>query len=518
MAVKKRGQTAVVASRPAPVGGLNARDAISDMPEKDAIVLDNWFPTPTNIQIRNGYVNWVTGITGWVESLCAYTAASSSKLFAAAGTAIYDVTSTGAVGAAVQSGLTNARWQHANFTTGGGSYLYMVNGADKPRLYDGAAWVAVDGASTPAITGVTTTNLIDVAVHKNRLWFIEKNTFKVWYLPLNSIGGAATNIDFGPLFKLGGYLQKMVSWSIDSSGSGSQDYAAFISSEGEIALYQGYDPSSTSTWALVGMFRVGRPQGRRCTAKVGSDVAMIGADGIISLSKALTTDRSQKQANISYKIVNSITSDIQDYPSNFGWQIILYPIGNKLIINVPTTENSTQYQYVMNTITSSWCTFGRYNSPWLAACFESLGDSLYYGGNGVVCKCDYGETDGGNAITADCQPAYSYFGYHGNLKMFTMARPIYMADGDITPSIALNIDFQLAQPAASRIYSGSNSLWDVSDWDTTSWVNAQAIKKNWLTVGGIGYAASLRTKLAVNNMTASLQSIDYVFENGGILG
>ncbi len=43
-----------------------------------------------------------------------------------------------------------------------------MNGVDKPRYYDNAAWVAVDNASVPAITGVTTTKLVHVNVFKNR--------------------------------------------------------------------------------------------------------------------------------------------------------------------------------------------------------------------------------------------------------------------------------------------------------------------------------------------------------------
>jgi hypothetical protein len=73
-------------------------------------------------------------------------------------------------------GLTNARWQSANMGRLGGQFFYAVNGVDKPRYYDNAAWVAVDGASTPAITGVTTTKLVHVNVYKNRrLWFVPKS-------------------------------------------------------------------------------------------------------------------------------------------------------------------------------------------------------------------------------------------------------------------------------------------------------------------------------------------------------
>jgi hypothetical protein len=51
--------------------------------------------------------------------------------------------------------------------------LYAANGVDKPHLYNGSTWTAIDGASTPAITGVTTTTFLPT-LFKNRMWFIQK--------------------------------------------------------------------------------------------------------------------------------------------------------------------------------------------------------------------------------------------------------------------------------------------------------------------------------------------------------
>jgi hypothetical protein len=40
---------------PAPVEGWDTREALADMSEKRAVVLDNWFPTTDKINIRPGY-------------------------------------------------------------------------------------------------------------------------------------------------------------------------------------------------------------------------------------------------------------------------------------------------------------------------------------------------------------------------------------------------------------------------------------------------------------------------------
>lgn len=502
-------RTVNTASIPAPVGGLNARDSIAEMPAKDAVTLTNWFPTPTNVRVRNGYINWATGLPAWVETLALYNGPVTKKLFAVSGTAIYDVSSSGAVGAAVVTGLTNARWQTVQMGTAGGQFLIMVNGVDAMRQYDGTTWSAITGA----ITGVSTLNIAHINVFKNRLWMVEKNTMKVWYLPVNSITGAASSIDLGSIFKLGGYLMAMGNWTIDNY-AGIDDFAVFVTSEGEVAIYKGSDPTTAAGFTLQGTFRVGRPIGRRCLTKVAADVALVSVDGLFALSKALLTDRTQLQEAITDKITNLVTQDAQSYQGNFGWQCILYPIGNKLILNVPQTENNTQYQYVMNTINKSWCKF----TGWNSACWEFYNDGIYFGGNGVVCQADTTNSDNGANIYADIKPAFSYFGAKGRNKRFTMVRPIFLSDGSINAAISLNTDFNDTIPTSVPSFIlAAGSVWDVAPWDTSSWASDAAVSKSWQSVTGIGFAGTLRMQIVNNGGDISLQSIDYVYENGGIL-
>ncbi|RYA73507.1 hypothetical protein DD594_28635, partial [Enterobacter cloacae complex sp. 4DZ1-17B1] len=120
----------------------------------------------------------------------------TQTLFGAAGTAFYEMTSAGAVGAAVVSGLANARWQHVNFTNSSGtSYLCCFNGVDSPRYWDNSSWITITGASTPTITGLTTSDIVSATLHKRRLWLVQKNTLKAWYLPVDAVGGAANALD-----------------------------------------------------------------------------------------------------------------------------------------------------------------------------------------------------------------------------------------------------------------------------------------------------------------------------------
>src|ERR1700748_3675677 len=146
MARARRQQIGQAISRtqsvPSPVGGLDAVSNIAAMPPENALVLDNFFPQTTFCQLRNGYTSQSTGLPAWVETLMGYTGKTGTqKLFGISGTAVYDCTAQGAVGGAVVSSLTNARWESVNFGTPGVVSLYAANAADKPLYYDGSAWV-----------------------------------------------------------------------------------------------------------------------------------------------------------------------------------------------------------------------------------------------------------------------------------------------------------------------------------------------------------------------------------------
>lgn len=601
-------------SIPAPIGGLNARDALANMAETDAIILDNFFPQPSWVEVRGGKKTLAT-FTGQCETVSAYVGLVVSQLYGAvvngSTRSIYRVDGLGggAVGAAVVGGagntvqpITSTLYDWAQYGTGSAEVLYLVNGSDQPLLYDGTTWWAV-GTVTATITGITqaasavvTINTVSgtnpyaigntigfqgvggmtqinglmgtvtaiggasgawtatvninssgfsaytsggvanpyvltgvagvvsslscVALYKQRLWFLQKGTFNVYYLAQNTFAGALLQLNMGALFFLGGSLVSIIGISIDNA-AGLNDYIAFVSSVGEVVVFQGYDPSSVSTWAQSAHFRIGRPigTGRRCWQKLGSDAAVITVDGVVLLSDALLTDRSQTRNALSDKIRRAINQNVQIYGNETGWQIQLFPIGNKLIVNVPTTVDTASFQYVMNTLTGAWCTFGQYASAWNALCFETMGDALYYGANGRVCQADTGGDDDGSAIIARAQTAFSYFGQKGALKLWQMCRPVFLLNGSLQLTLSLNVDFntQLATGTVG-ISVGNQAIWNVSLWPKpTLWGDPLLIYKNWFGVSGLGYAASLNVQVSALDVTMQWQSTDFIFQGGGLV-
>ena len=64
--------TAVTASLPAPIGGWNARDSLAAMPQTDAVNLTNFWPTPTDVELRKGWTVYSTGISGTINTMMTY--------------------------------------------------------------------------------------------------------------------------------------------------------------------------------------------------------------------------------------------------------------------------------------------------------------------------------------------------------------------------------------------------------------------------------------------------------------
>lgn len=495
-----------------PTGGLNAKDSLAAMKPTEAVELENYFPTPSSVDLRGGMVSHATGFAAPVETLAAYQGSGAGELFAAAGGNIFDATTAGAIGAAAVTGMTNARWQHINIGTAGGHFLLMVNGADKMRIYNGTAWDA-DGGGTYTVTGVNTVNCIGINNFKNRVWLIEKDTMKAWYLPVSSIAGAANALDLSGLFKMGGYLMAMANWTIDNS-AGVDDYAAFITSEGEVALYKGTDPSSSTTWAIVGTFVMGKPIGRRCAIKASADVLVLTTDGAFPLSKALLTDRAQQSLAATDKIRNLINQDVVTNSTTYGWQPIIHPLGQKFIINVPTVEGQTAKQYVMNTDSKAWCMF----TGWNAICFETLGNELFYGGATKVYKADTGTDDDGAEIVAVAQQAFNYFGSPGTQKHFKMVRPVLFSESEVSPAVKLNVDYKLERTDGAGSFSSvTGSVWDVAAWDVSDWNTGLTLTQRWLSVTGIGYCGSIRLVTSTKGIAVKWQSTDFVYETGSIL-
>lgn len=475
---------------PAPTGGWDAISPLANMPPDRAIRLDNWFPQTGYIELRRGYVPHVDTGTGLpVESLMGYQGTQSLKLFAASGGTIFDITQAG-ISVPDITGLLNARWQHVMFAGTGGHFLWCCNGADDPRYYDGTAW------NTAAITGVSGTDLILPVAYKGRIWSVIKNSTKAAYLDLDAVQGAAMEFDVGAEFNQGGYLQSIGVWSTDSN-DGPNSYLVFVSSFGEVLVYNIVDPGDADGIQLLSKGAVGAPVGRRCLTQVGADLAIICQDGILPVSQIMAYDRAALiNVALTRNIQPVVNRSAKDYFTNFGWQLISYPRGTMAILNVPVLPGVYQEQYVMNTVTGAWCRFTGQN----ASCWEIYDNRSFFGGNnGIVYEADRAASDVGSTIVADMKGAFNYCGTPGRLKRWTMCQPLVTTDGNVTPSLAVDVDFRdSAQLSASNSFLSAAARWDEAIWDTALWPEDARIVANWLGVSGLGYCASIKMRVSVS--------------------
>jgi hypothetical protein len=482
------------------------------MGKLDAVQLTNLWPGTSDVIQRFGYTQQATGLGAQVETLLAYNSGTSSKLFGAAGTNIYEVTAGGAVGAASLASLTNARWQYTNITTAAGSYIMCVNGADKLRTFDGTNWHKDGDGGAYDITNVDSATLIDLILFKNRIWTVQKGTLKVWYLPINSLGGAAVALDMSTIAMNGGYIMAACVWTLDA-GYGMDDYLAFITSTGEVIVWRCTDPTLATAIALIGVYQIGAPVGRRCFLKYGGDMLLITQDGIVPMASALQSSRLDPRVSLTDKIQFAASSAITSYGANFGWQLCYFPKQNQLYLNVPVAEGSTQQQYVMNTITKAWCNF----TGWNANCFEIFNDNLYFGGNGYVGHAWNTLADVTNDITAFGLQSFQYYGSAAE-KQCTMIRPHLLTNG--SPSIYMNVnaDFDLSDTTAELLFTPSSfGLWDSAVWDVDLWGSDLVPTMDWQGATGIGYCFAPQFKNASQGIQVQWVATDMVFSEGGVL-
>lgn len=511
---QSQGQHAAPASLPAPIGGWNARDSVANMDPRDAITLTNWFPTTSDVMVRRGFFKFATGLPGQVNTIMAYNPASGTqKIFAAAGTGIYDISGGGAVGAPVVTGLTSTQWISTNFATAAGPFLCAVNGQDGYYVYDGTTWQSVTSSSSPiSITGVDPKALAHICPFVERLWFIEKGSLRAWYLPVKSMGGAAQVFDFSAVFTRGGHLVSMDIWTVDG-GYGMQDYAVWVTSEGEMAVYGGSDPSQSSTFQRVGVYQLGAPLGNRCFMKYGSDLLYIGKDGMAPMSKALSSTRVNTDVNLTAKIQGAIADATTLYASNFGWSLLLNPPANMVLINVPVAQDM-QEQYVMNTITGAWCRF----TGWAANCWQLFQDEIYFGSNGYVGLAWKSFADDGQNIVGVAQQAFNQFGAAQQDKRFTMLRPVLRSNGSPATMAGINTNYDQTIPQTALSFAPVNyGVWDVGQWDVSLWGGDLETVFQWQGANTTGYVGSPILKVASNGIETHWVSTDVVFEGGSIL-
>lgn len=497
-----------IVSIKAGIGGLNGRDALSAMDPTDAVILDNWDVIGGGLRPRTGYTSWSIDVgsgTAPVEFLRQWSGGASRKLIAGCDGELWDCSDIGAA-TSLQDGFGSNRWNAAMF----GGVLTLVNGIDGPQKYDGSVISAVTWTGS----GLTATNLANVCVYRSRLYFVETGTLNCWYGGTGAIQGALDKFDLGQIVAYGGTLLAILTWTRDT-GTGSQEFLVFVTSEGEILVYGGPDPAD-DTFTITNRFKVGSPLSDRSFVKVGGDQIIMTVDDWSPLSALLAAGFQMQQSALSNKISQIQGDTATLYAGNFGWEAVHYPNGSRIIFNVPVFAATKQIQYVFNTVNGTWSSWSGIN----ASCFAIYKDHLFWGSNdGRVYRGDDGNSDNGATIISDIQMAFSDLGYPGVYKTNCMVRPVFQADAAVSFSMIANVDYSVNPPTSAISTQGASvTLWDPVSWDAwTAWNTAAAAQTAWYGGSGGGFTVGPRLSLSSKDINFTLMGFDVLFQAGGYL-
>lgn len=307
----------------------------------------------------------------------------------------------------------------------------------------------------------------------------------------------------------------MATWTVDA-GDGVDDRAVFITSEGEVLVYEGTNPGSAASWAKTGSYFVGKPLGRRCFCQYGGDIVILTENGAFPLSAALQSANIDYKLALSFKIEREFTSAARSYGGTFGWKATVYPAQSALLVNIPVAEGGEHVQYVMNTQTKAWCRF----LEWDAEDLIVFDKQLYFSTSNKVVKAWYGTADGSSDVVAYGKCAFNYFGQKGLQKRIVLFRPVLSVNGTLSYLTDIDVDFGDTELVGTATYTPPGAgVWGSGLWGTALWGAGTTIVQSWTSPAeNVGRAFSGKLKVANDSLTVRWMACDYVYEYGGPAG
>lgn len=464
---------------PAPTGGWNTRDAPTNMQLNDAVELINMIPRQGFCEMRGGYESHSTGVGSGDVDLCVeYYDGTNRHLITASATNIYNSTASGAA-TSLAGSFTSGRWDTAMMN----GIMGFVNGADAPQTYNGTTVTGM----TISGSGLTTTNIIGIHVHKNRSYFWEDSSQSFWYSATNALGGTLTEFQLGQIADKGGRLLSMETWTVDG-GSGPDDYAVFVMDSGEVLVYQGSDPGSALNWAIVGKYDISEPVNDRAFVRYGREIMVLTEQDLLTMPSAFAMP-----APPTTKLVGAIRDAVFNYGGNPGWELFWHPSEKLIFINVPTSTGPDEFeQYILNTETGAPCRFTD-----IPARTWGMFDGVAYFGStdGTVYKWNTIANDVSSDISVTTMMSWQDYGTATN-KMITAMRPWLNTGGPLDLDIRACYDFEVANVSSPSSTVTSGTPWG-SAWGS-SWgsLTTDDLVKPWKMGAGRGAPVSIRMRFS----------------------
>jgi hypothetical protein len=537
---RKEGQRQITKPEflPPSQGGINTLDGAASTPPQDALRMINMIPYQFGTTVRKGYQEWCQAVPlgDGIKTIVPYTSktetTNNSKLFAITSDGIYNITTQGGVPAKVMNWpvkTVNTGWcsWHA-YSTLAGQFILLCDLVNGYYIYNGTTdtW-----AAAPALVSVdpilypspASTTFDFVAVWKNRVWLVQRDTGSAWYMEVGTITGKIAPFNFGNKFKYGGNLKGLWNWTLDG-GEGVDDYLVAVSQGGDVLVYKGTDPAVAGEFTLNGGFWVGTvPKGRRLAGDLGGDMLLLSSYGLIQLSKLIGgLPLTDANVSISSKINIDLNKVMLRTLDQFGWEVKSFPQAQLIFAMTPEEAGQPQMQFVYSTATKSWCQFNDLpmltGDTWLGQFY--LGDTTnhvyIYGGNldHVLLSDPAGTAQG---INWETFTSFQSYGAPATFKRVQMLRPQFIGDAIPSYLIAPRFDFDMSTLPGSPAYiPPSGGIWDLSLWDLGVWGGGSIITQPPVGAFGIGRYIAIQMK---GRSASELTHVgtDVMFDLGGML-
>lgn len=511
----KRGTASLVKKKPAarvvhlsaPLKGLSNFALLNEADPLKASILTNWTVDDDRITVRPGFIK-VGEITGnpAISTMIPYYG-EPQRLAAAAGGGIYDLS-----GALLDDGYGGDNWGWASYTDlGDADYTILVNGFDGVVSWDGTAFV-VEAVTVPTAEPWIVVDKFDkVLSHMNRLWFADSSNLAIYSLPLQQKSGEVELFPLSALFKQGGHIVALATWTVDG-GRGMDDQLVIFTSNGECAIYSGID---TADLKLVGVFRFDAPMSKHSVVNYGGDLYVMLSSGFVPMTTLIRAE-AEKLGKADLNVMSDFESTARVNRALHGWEVILNHATGHTICNMPIGGGKYQQmvRHMHGDVWSKWLEVPSRCWGWIDnhTYFGSEDGKIYRGGKEYL-------NDDGLPINADVRFAWS--GYKSVAKKhFKMARLYVITDGFPRPFIDIEVDYNNKPPTNQpevSVGDEGGALWDVAEWDTSAWASSPVPVQNWQGVTGLGRVGAPRVRVAVLGCSFAITGLDVVYELGGLM-
>jgi len=576
---------------PAPTRGIIQSENDAFMGPGSCIISDNWFPTMKGVRLRGGTVRhcdlhaldatawqnnhaYAIGVSAfdldqstlWIATTAHTSAASGTfaanragaaagfwtnmsyvidqdrkpvvsgfnyvsgltqKMFAGQQTKLFDV--TGTLPVLVKSGQTSGNYVAAQMTNLSGDYLLVCNESGDPVLrFDGTTWLTLTTEITGGPVPGTATNLTYVCKYRNRLYFIEKLSMNMWYLPIDSIQGALTKIPMSGAASKGGYLKFLAVWSVDA-GDGIDDKLVAYTSEGEALIFTGNNPADPLTWKQEGRYYVGQPMGMNAHGTIGGDLLILTVEGIVPLSQALQkTSGELELAMISRNIKRMWREEVA---ARFAhpWTMFRWDEFGGIFVTFPGGQPGNRYALAMNSATGA---FAR-AVGWDAMCFLHMHTEMYFGTQaGFIMQAEVSGFDDGNhtkvPYVATLVGGWEMLQARAQMTHMRQARAVFTARAmePFIPQLDATVDYIVTIPPPPQPGEdlGTYDVWDQGLWDHAKWdqktvTNPMNQNTMWVSIGKTGFSHAPIVQVSVAQKikpAVELVAVHAIFEQGGV--